>query len=75
MIDFRVIGVLLLHLFVMLLFFLPALLVQGLQVLATLVLLHHFVPLELLVTFFVVILQILRGLDKNTLRDQKYVHP
>lgn len=56
MIDFRVICVLLLHLFVMLLFFLPALLVEGLEVLATLMLFHHLVPLELLVTFFIVIL-------------------
>lgn len=65
MIDFRVIGVLLLHLFVMLLFFLPVLLAEGLQVLAPLVLLHHFVLLELLVTFFVVVLQILCGLDRR----------
>lgn len=63
MIDFWVIGVLLLHLFVMLLLFLPALLVEGLQVLTALVLLHHLVPLELLVTLLVEILQILRGLD------------
>lgn len=65
MIDFRVIGVLLLHLFVMLLFLLPVLLAEGLQVLTTLVLLHHFVLLELLMTFFVVVLQILRGLDRS----------
>lgn len=66
MIDFWVICVLLLHLFVMLLFFLPAVLIEGLEVLTTLVLFHHFVSLELLVTFFIVILQILRSLDKNT---------
>lgn len=56
MIDFWVICMLLLHLFVMLLFFLPALLVEGLEVLATLVLFHHFVSLELFVTFFIIIL-------------------
>lgn len=66
MIDFWVICVLLLHLLVMLLFFLPAVLIKGLEVFAALVLLHHFVPLELLVTFFIVILQILCSLDANT---------
>lgn len=74
MVDFRVICVLLLHLLVMLLFFLPALLIEGLQVLAALVLLHHLVLFKLLVTFFVVVLQILRGLGdkKKSMRAPEF---
>lgn len=68
MVDFGVIGMLLLQLFVMLLLLLPVLLTEGLQVLAALVFLHHLVLLELLVPLFVEVLQILRGLRRSVYR-------
>lgn len=65
MVDFGVIGVFLLHLFVMLLFFLPALIIQCLQELSSLVLLHHFIALKFLVPLLVKILQVTRSLNKT----------
>lgn len=61
-VDFRVVGVLLFHLLVVLLLFFPLILVQRLQVFPSVVLLHHFIPFELVMPLFVVVLQILGGL-------------
>lgn len=61
-IDFRVIGVLLLHLLVVLFLFPPLLVVQRLQVLPSVVFFHHFILFELIVSFFIVILQVVCGL-------------
>ena len=54
---------LLLHFVIVLLLLPPFLLIQGLQVLLSVVLLHHFVPLELLMPLLVEVLQIIGGLD------------
>lgn len=61
-IDFRVIGVLLLHLLVVLFLFPPLVIVQRLQVLPSVVFFHHFILLELIMSFFIVILQVVRCL-------------
>ena len=65
MVDFGMVGVLLLHLVVVLLLLLPLLLVQSLQVLLPVVLLQHLVLLELLVPLLVKVLQVVGGLDEN----------
>lgn len=57
-VDFRVIGMFLLHLLIMLLFFPPALLIKCLQVFPSLVLFHHLVPFKFFMPFLVVVLQI-----------------
>lgn len=64
-IDFRVIGMFLPHLLVVLFLFPPLLIVQALQVLLSVVFFHHFIPLELIVSFFIKILQIVSGLGKK----------
>ncbi len=62
-VDFRVVSMLLLHLLVVLLLSLSFVLVQCLQVFPPVVLFHHFIPLELIVSLFVIVLQIFSGLD------------
>lgn len=65
-VDFRVVGMLLLHLLIVLLFFPPLLVVQCFQVFSSVVFFHHFVLLELLVPLFVIVLQIFSGLKTVT---------
>ena len=63
MIDFWMVGMLLLHFVIVLFLLLPLLLVQSLQVLLSVVLLQHFILLELLVSLLVKVLEIVGGLD------------
>lgn len=63
MVDFRVVSVLLPHLLIVLLFFLSIVIVQCFQVFPSVVLFHHFISLELIMSLFVVVLQIFSGLD------------
>ena len=62
-VDFRVVSMLLPHLLIVLLFFLSVILIQCFQVFPSVVLFHHFISLELIVSLFVVVLQIFSGLD------------
>lgn len=57
-VNFGMVGVLLLHLFIVLLLFLPVLLVHRFQALPPLVLLRHLILLELIVAFLVIVFQI-----------------
>ena len=63
MIDFWMVCMLLLHFVIVLFLLFPLLLVQSLQVLLSVVLLQHFILLELLVPLFVKVLEIVGGLD------------
>lgn len=65
-VDFRVVSMLLPHLLIMLLLFPPFILIKCFQVFASVVLFHHFIPLELIVSLFVVVLQIFSGLKART---------
>lgn len=58
-VDFGVISVLLPHLFIVLLLLPSLLLIQHLQMLPSLMFLHHFIPFELFVTVLVKILKII----------------
>ncbi len=65
MVDFRMVGVFLPHLLVVLLLPLAILLVHALQTFPPLVLLHHLVLLELIVTAFVKVLQVVGRLQRK----------
>ena len=70
MVDFRMVCVFLLHLLVMLLLPLALLIIKGLQTFSTLVLLRHFIPLELLVAFLVKVLKVIGSLRKREKKNQ-----
>ena len=63
-VDFGMVCVFLPQLFVVLFLVLALLLVEVLQVLLPLVLLHHLVPLKLLVTILVIVFQVTGSLYK-----------
>lgn len=64
-IDFRVISMLLPHLLIVLFLFPPLFIIQCLQVLLSVVFFHHFIFLELIMSLFIIVLQIVCGLDKR----------
>lgn len=72
-VDFRVISVFLPHLLIVLLLSLSLLLVQSLQVFSSVVVFRHFVLLKLLVSLFVKVLQIIRGLDGGEMGEKNGV--
>lgn len=74
-VDFGVVSVLLLHLLIVLLLFFPLVLIQRLQVFPSVVFLHHFIPFELVVPLFVVVLQVFGGLDLKRKHIIKSAHP
>lgn len=57
-VDFRMVGMFLSHLLVVLLLLFSVLLIHGLQTFPPLVLLHHFIPLELIMAVLVKVLQV-----------------
>lgn len=61
-VDFGVVGVLLLHLLIVLLLLFSLVLIERLQVFPPVVLLHHFIFFEFVVPLFVVVLQVFGGL-------------
>lgn len=67
-VDFRVVSMLLPHLLIVLLLFPSFLLIQRFQVFPSVVLFHHFVPFELVMSLFVIVLQIFCGLDARKIQ-------
>lgn len=65
-INFGMVCMFLLHLLVVLLFLLAVLLVHVLQAFPPFMLLHHLIPLELIMAVFVKVLQVFSRLKKKT---------
>lgn len=62
-VDLRVVGMLLFHLLIVLLLFFSLILIQRFQVFLSVMLLHHFISFEFVMSLFVIVLQIFGGLD------------
>lgn len=62
-VDLRVVGMLLFHLLIVLLLFFSLILIQRFQVFLSVMLLHHFISFEFIMSLFVIVLQIFGGLD------------
>lgn len=66
MVNFWVVAMFLFHLLVVLLLLLAVLLIHGLQTFPPLMLLHHLIPLELIVAVLVKVLQVFGRLQMKT---------
>lgn len=72
-VDFRVVGVLLFHLLIVLLLLFSLILIQRFQVLPSVMLLHHFISFEFVMSLFVIVLQIFGGLDGKKKKKMKSI--
>lgn len=73
-VDLRVVGMLLFHLLIVLLLFFSLILIQRFQVFLSVMLLHHFISFEFVMSLFVIVLQIFGGLDGKRKRKSKSAH-
>ncbi len=74
MVNFWVGGVFLFHLLVVLLLLLAVLLIHAVKTLPPLMLLHHLIPLELIVAVLVKVLQVFGRLQMKTKSREREIH-